>query len=69
MFFGADTSALLEVNQHLTMTVATTGEFLCRFGELGRELHFVLSGEIHILNHLKVLVCLYIFSMINGMYM
>jgi len=53
MFFGADTSALLEVNQHLTMTVATTGEFLCRFGELGRELHFVLSGEIHILNHLK----------------
>jgi len=54
MIFGADTSALLKLNQQLTMTVATTGEFLCRFGELGRELHFVLSGEIYILGNPKV---------------
>ena len=49
MFYGADTSALLEINRYLTINVATVGEFLSRAGELGRELYFVLSGEIHVL--------------------
>jgi len=43
------TSALLEINRHLEMNVATNGEFLARDGELAREMHFILSGEIHIL--------------------
>ena len=47
---GADTSELLEVNRHLTMSVASTGEYLSRRDELGHDLHFVLSGEIHILD-------------------
>jgi len=31
------------------MNVATNGEFLAREGELAREMHFILSGQIHIL--------------------
>ena len=49
MFYGADTSALLELNQHLVMTVANTDEYVNRVGELGHEMHFLLSGEVHIL--------------------
>lgn len=50
MFYGADHAALLEINRHLATTVATHGEFLAREGEISREMHFVLSGEIHILD-------------------
>ena len=32
------------------MCVASTGEYLSRQDELGHDLHFVLSGEIHILD-------------------
>ena len=42
MFYGADTSALLELNQHLVMTVANTDEYVNRVGELGHEMHFLL---------------------------
>jgi hypothetical protein len=48
MFFGADTSMILEVNRHLTMTVAPENEFVCRCGELAYEMHFVLTGKISI---------------------
>ena len=50
MFFGADTSALLEVNRHLTINVATVDEYINRRGELGHDMHFVLSGEINVLD-------------------
>ena len=50
MFNGADTSALLEINRHLVMSVATAGELLAHEGELAHEMHFMLSGEVHILD-------------------
>ena len=50
MFFGADSSAILEVNQHLVANVAGTGEYLARYGEIGHELHFILDGEVHVRN-------------------
>jgi len=50
MFNDAGTSALLEINRHLILSVATEGELLAHEGELTREMHFILSGEVHILN-------------------
>ena len=50
MFYGADASALLEINRYLVMTVANSGEYVARDGELNREIHFVLTGEVHILS-------------------
>ena len=50
MFVGADTSALLEINRHLVMSVATRSELLAHEGELAHEMHFILSGEVHILD-------------------
>jgi hypothetical protein len=49
MFYGADVSALLEINRYLATTVATKGEYVARDGDLAREMHFVISGEIHVL--------------------
>ena len=50
MFFGANMSMILEVNRRLVSTVAPEGELVCRKDELSQEMHFVLSGEIHILD-------------------
>eukprot|EP00293_Proteomonas_sulcata_P021417 CAMPEP_0184295820 /NCGR_PEP_ID=MMETSP1049-20130417/6728_1 /TAXON_ID=77928 /ORGANISM="Proteomonas sulcata, Strain CCMP704" /LENGTH=591 /DNA_ID=CAMNT_0026604629 /DNA_START=150 /DNA_END=1922 /DNA_ORIENTATION=- len=50
MFIGADATALMEVNRYLAQTVATAGEYIIRSGEIGREMYFVISGSLELLN-------------------
>lgn len=50
MFMQADSTVIMEINRYLTRMVAPTNEYVVRKGEISRDMYFIISGSLDILD-------------------